>query len=33
MTAGKYRIVLRGRLSEHFASAFDGMALSWPPGR
>lgn len=27
MAASRYRIVLRGRLSEHFASAFEGMAL------
>ena len=33
MTAGKYRIVLRGRLSERFASAFDGMTLESGPGR
>jgi hypothetical protein len=33
VTAGKYRIVLRGRLSEHFASAFDGMALEPGPGQ
>jgi hypothetical protein len=26
-----YRIVLRGRLSERFASAFDGMALECAP--
>jgi hypothetical protein len=33
VTAGKYRIVLRGRLSEHFASAFDGMTLEPGPGQ
>ena len=33
MTAGKYRIVLRGRLSERFASAFDGMTLEPGPGQ
>jgi hypothetical protein len=27
VTGGKYRIVLRGRLGERFASAFDGMVL------
>ena len=27
MTGGRYRIVLRGRLSERFESAFDGMML------
>jgi hypothetical protein len=27
MTDGTYRIVLRGRLGEHFESAFDGMVL------
>jgi hypothetical protein len=27
VTASKYRIVLRGRLSESFESAFEGMAL------
>ena len=31
MTGGRYRIVLRGRLTERFESAFDGMALE--PGR
>ena len=31
MTGGRYRIVLRGRLGEGFASAFDGMVLE--PGR
>lgn len=33
MTTGRYRIVLRGRLSEHFASAFDGMALEPGPNQ
>ena len=33
MTASKYRIVLRGRLSERFASAFEGMALKPGPGQ
>ena len=27
MAASRYRIVMRGRLSERFESAFDGMAL------
>jgi len=27
MAASRYRIVLRGRLSERFESAFDGMSL------
>ena len=27
MTPSRYRIVLRGRLCDHFESAFDGMAL------
>jgi hypothetical protein len=27
VTGGRYRIVLRGRLSERFESAFDGMML------
>jgi hypothetical protein len=27
VTAGRYRIVLRGRLSDCFESAFEGMAL------
>jgi len=31
VTASRYRIVLRGRLSDHFATAFDGMTLE--PGR
>jgi hypothetical protein len=33
VTTGRYRIVLRGRLSEHFASAFDGMALEPGPNQ
>ena len=33
MTAGRYRIVLRGRLSERFASAFDGMTVEPGPGQ
>jgi hypothetical protein len=33
VTAVRYRIVLRGRLSEHFASAFEGMALEPGPGQ
>ena len=31
VTGGRYRIVLRGRLGERFASAFDGMVLE--PGQ
>ncbi len=31
MTSTRYRIVLRGRLSKHFESAFDGMVIV--PGR
>ena len=31
MRPTRYRIVLRGRLSERFASAFDGMALEPAP--
>ena len=31
MTAGRYRIVLRGRLADRFESAFDGMALEPGP--
>ncbi|MGE5286241.1 MAG: hypothetical protein ACM3ML_03360 [Micromonosporaceae bacterium] len=31
MTSSRYRIVLRGRLGEHFESAFDGMVLE--PGQ
>ena len=33
MAAGRYRIVLRGRLSERFESAFDGMSLEHGPNR
>ena len=33
MAASRYRIVLRGRLSERFESAFDGMALEHGPNR
>ena len=33
MAAGRYRIVLRGRLSERFESAFDGMTLEHGPNR
>ena len=33
MAASRYRIVLRGRLSERFESAFDGMALDHGPNR
>ena len=33
MAATRYRIVLRGRLSERFESAFDGMALEGGPGQ
>jgi hypothetical protein len=33
VTASKYRIVLRGRLSARFASAFEGMALEAGPGQ
>jgi hypothetical protein len=33
MAASRYRIVLRGRLSERFASAFDGMTLEHGPNR
>jgi hypothetical protein len=33
VSAGRYRIVLRGRLSEHLASAFDGMALESGPNQ
>jgi hypothetical protein len=29
----RYRIVLRGRLSERFESAFEGMRLEYGPGR
>jgi hypothetical protein len=33
VTAGRYRIVLRGRLSKRFESAFAGMTLEHSPGR
>ena len=33
MAASRYRIVLRGRLSKRFESAFEGMALEHSPGR
>jgi hypothetical protein len=33
VTASRYRIVLRGRLSESFESAFDGMTLEHGPDR
>jgi len=33
VTTRRYRIVLRGRLSEHFAAAFDGMALEPGPNQ
>lgn len=33
MTASRYRIVLRGQLSDHFAAAFDGMTLEPGPGQ
>ena len=33
MAANRYRIVLRGRLSESFESAFDGMTLEHGPNR
>ena len=33
MAASRYRIVLRGRLSESFESAFDGMALEHGPNQ
>jgi hypothetical protein len=33
VAASRYRIVLRGRLSEHFQSAFDGMTLERGPNR
>ena len=32
MTATRYRITVRGRLSERFASAFAGMTLERKPG-
>ena len=33
MGPNRYRIVLRGRLSERFESAFEGMTLELAPGR
>jgi hypothetical protein len=33
VAASRYRIVLRGRLSERFESAFDGMSLEHGPNR
>ena len=33
MAASRYRIVMRGRLSERFESAFDGMALESGPNQ
>ena len=33
MTTSRYRIVLRGRLSEHFEAAFDGMTLEPGPNQ
>ena len=33
MSGSRYRIVLRGRLSEHFESAFDGMTLEPGPNQ
>ena len=33
MAASRYRIVLRGRLSERFESAFEGMTLEPGPNR
>ena len=33
MAASRYRIVLRGRLSERFASAFEGMTLKPGPNQ
>ena len=33
MAANRYRIVLRGRLSRRFESAFGGMTLEHSPGR
>ena len=33
MAANRYRIVLRGRLSKRFESAFAGMTLEHSPGR
>ena len=33
VAATRYRIVLRGRLSERFESAFDGMTLDYGPNQ
>jgi hypothetical protein len=33
MATSRYRIILRGRLSERFESAFDGMALEPGPNQ
>jgi hypothetical protein len=33
VAASRYRIVLRGKLSERFESAFDGMTLEHGPNR
>ena len=33
MAASRYRIVLRGRLSEHFEAAFEGMAMESGPNQ
>ena len=33
MGSNKYRIILRGRLSERFESAFEGMALEHGPNQ
>jgi hypothetical protein len=33
VAASRYRIVLRGRLSKRFESAFQGMTLEHAPGR
>ena len=33
MATSRYRIILRGRLSERFESAFDGMALETGPNQ
>jgi hypothetical protein len=33
VAGSRYRIILRGRLDEHFESVFDGMALEPGPGQ
>ena len=33
MTPSRYRIIMRGRLGDHFASAFDGMTLEPGPNQ